>query len=232
MVGKIARDLAHGDLCRLIEREAVDARADGREIDRMTVVFARKAQAVAVAVGQQLRLAVQESPEFVDAWFELARLLEAGDLPSACRRLMVCACEDVGLAYPQIIPIVKAAVDAANMLGLPEARIPLADAVILVATSPKSNTGEAAIDRALADVRAGRSGPIPRQLQNKHYDGADAAVKGQHYQYAHDFANHWVDQQYLPDAIRDRQYYQFGDNKNEQAAAAYWQRIKGDKFKK
>ena len=162
----------------------------------------------------------------------LARLLEAGDLPSACRRLMVCACEDVGLAYPQIIPIVKAAVDAANMLGLPEARIPLADAVILVATSPKSNTGEAAIDRALADVRAGRSGPIPRQLQNKHYDGADAAVKGQHYQYAHDFANHWVDQQYLPDAIRDRQYYQFGDNKSEQAAAAYWQRIKGDKFKK
>ena len=162
----------------------------------------------------------------------LARLLEAGDLPSACRRLMVCACEDVGLAYPQIIPIVKAAVDAANMLGLPEARIPLADAVILVATSPKSNTGEAAIDRALADVRAGRSGPIPRQLQNKHYDGADAAVKGQHYQYAHDFANHWVDQQYLPDPIRDRQYYQFGDNKNEQAAAAYWQRIKGDKFKK
>ena len=145
---------------------------------------------------------------------------------------MVCACEDVGLAYPQIIPIVKAAVDAANMLGLPEARIPLADAVILVATSPKSNTGEAAIDRALADVRAGRSGPIPRQLQNKHYDGADAAVKGQHYQYAHDFANHWVDQQYLPDAIRDRQYYQFGDNKNEQAAAAYWQRIKGDKFQK
>ena len=97
----------------------------------------------------------------------LARLLEAGDLPSACRRLMVCACEDVGLAYPQIIPIVKAAVDAANMLGLPEARIPLADAVILVATSPKSNTGEAAIDRALADVRAGRSGPIPRQLQTK-----------------------------------------------------------------
>ena len=93
---------------------------------------------------------------------------------------MVCACEDVGLAYPQIIPIVKAAVDAANMLGLPEARIPLADAVILGATSPKSNTGEAAIDRALADVRAGRSGPIPRQLQNKHYDGADAAGKGVH----------------------------------------------------
>ena len=158
----------------------------------------------------------------------LARLLEAGDLPSACRRLMVCACEDVGLAYPQIIPIVKAAVDAANMLGLPEARIPLADAVILVATSPKSNTGEAAIDRALADVRAGRSGPIPRQLQNKHYDGADAAVKGQHYQYAHDFANHWVDQQYLPDVLKDTKYYTFGDNKTEQAARAYWAKIKGE----
>ena len=124
----------------------------------------------------------------------LARLLEAGDLPSACRRLMVCACEDVGLAYPQIIPIVKAAVDAANMLGLPEARIPLADAVILVSTSPKSNSGEVAIDAALADVRAGRTGPVPRQLQNKHYDGADALVKGQNYKYAQDYKNHWVAQ--------------------------------------
>ena len=158
----------------------------------------------------------------------LARLLEAGDLPSACRRLMVCACEDVGLAYPQIIPIVKAAVDAANMVGLPEARIPLADAVILVATSPKSNSGEAAIDRALADVRAGRTGPVPRQLQNKHFDGEDALVKGQDYKYAHDFENHWVDQQYLPDAIRDAKYYIFGDNRTEQAARAYWARIKGE----
>ena len=114
----------------------------------------------------------------------LARLLEAGDLPSACRRLMVCACEDVGLAYPQIIPIVKAAVDAANMVGLPEARLPLADAVILVATSPKSNSAHDAINAAIADVQAGRTGPIPRQLQNKHYDGEDALVKGQNYKYA------------------------------------------------
>lgn len=156
----------------------------------------------------------------------LARLLEAGDLPSACRRLMVCACEDVGLAYPQIIPIVKAAVDAANMLGLPEARIPLADAVILVSTSPKSNSGEAAIDAALADVRAGRTGPVPRQLQNKHYDGADALVKGQNYKYAQDYKNHWVAQQYLPDAIKDAHYYTYGDNRTEQAAKAYWDRIK------
>ena len=157
----------------------------------------------------------------------LARLLEAGDLPSACRRLMVCACEDVGLAYPQIIPIVKAAVDAANMVGLPEARIPLADAVILVSTSPKSNSGEAAIDAALADVRAGRTGPVPRQLQNKHYDGADALVKGQNYKYAQEYKNHWVAQQYLPDAIKDAKYYTYGDNRTEQAAKAYWDKIKG-----
>ncbi len=157
----------------------------------------------------------------------LARLLEAGDLPSACRRLMVCACEDVGLAWPQIIPIVKAAVDIANAVGLPEAQLPLADAVILVATAPKSNSGCLAIEAAAADVKAGRSGPIPRQLQNKHYDGADAAVKGQHYKYAHSYQNHWVEQQYLPDAIKDVRYYHPGDNKNEQAFAEYWKKIKG-----
>lgn len=157
----------------------------------------------------------------------LARLLEAGDLPSACRRLMVTACEDVGLAWPQIIPIVKAAVDAANMLGLPEARLPLADAVVLVATAPKSNTAHDAINAAMADVQAGKGGPIPRQLQNKHYDGEDAAVKGQHYKYTHDWPNHWVYQQYLPDALKDKTYYHFGDNKTEQAAAQYWKRVKG-----
>lgn len=159
----------------------------------------------------------------------LARLLEAGDLPSACRRLMVCASEDVGLAYPQIIPIVKAAVDAAMMLGLPEARIPLADAVILVATSPKSNSGYNAINAATADVKAGRTGPVPRQLQNMHYDGEDNPNKGQFYKYAHEYENHWVDQQYLPDAIKSRRYYEFGDNKNERAAAEYWARIKKKK---
>lgn len=159
----------------------------------------------------------------------LARLLEAGDLPSACRRLMVCASEDVGLAYPQIIPIVKAAVDAAMMLGLPEARIPLADAVILVATSPKSNSAYSAINAATADMKAGRTGPVPRQLQNMHYDGEDNPNKGQFYKYAHEYENHWVDQQYLPDAIKNRRYYEFGDNKNERAAAEYWARIKKKK---
>ena len=156
----------------------------------------------------------------------LARLLEAGDLPSACRRLVVCACEDVGLAYPQIIPIVKSAVDIAMMVGLPEARIPLADAVILVATAPKSNSGEAAIDMALADVRSGNYGPVPRQLQNKHFDGDDAEVKGQFYVYPHDYDNHWTYQQYLPDKLKDKQYYTYGANKNEQAFKAYWDKIK------
>ena len=158
----------------------------------------------------------------------LARLLEAGDLPSACRRLMVCACEDVGLAYPQIIPIVKAAVDIANAVGLPEARLALADAVVLVATSPKSNSAHDAINAAIADVQAGRTGPIPRQLQNKHYDGEDALVKGQNYKYAHDYPNHWVEQQYLPDVLKNTKYYTFGENKNEQASRAYWARIKGE----
>ena len=159
----------------------------------------------------------------------LARLLQAGDLPSACRRLMVCACEDVGLAYPQIIPIVKAAVDAAMMVGLPEARIPLADAVILVASAPKSNAGEAAIDAAMADVQQGICGSVPRNLQNKHFDGEDAAVKGQFYVYPHSFENHWVRQQYLPDAIKNKKYYVPGENKNEQAFKAYWDKIKGKK---
>ena len=156
----------------------------------------------------------------------LARILAANDLPSACRRLMVCACEDVGLANPQIIPIVKAAVDAAMMVGLPEARIPLADAVILVAQSPKSNSAYNAINSAMADVEAGKGGGFPRQLQNKHFDGEDAAVKGQFYLYPHDYECHWVQQQYMPDGLRGRTYYVPGDNKNEQAYKAYWDKIK------
>ena len=156
----------------------------------------------------------------------LARLLEGGDLPSACRRLMVCACEDVGLAYPMIIPIVKAAVDAAMQVGLPEACLPLADAVVLVATAPKSNSAHNAVLAAMEDVRQGRSGPIPRQLQNKHFDGEDSQRKGQFYLYPHDFPDHWTQQQYLPDILKDTVYYIPGDNKNEQAFAAYWNKIK------
>lgn len=156
----------------------------------------------------------------------LARLLSAGDLASACRRLMVCACEDVGLAWPQIIPIVKACVDSAQMVGLPEAQIPLADAVILVSQAPKSNSGEAAIMAAMEDVRKGKIGSIPRQLQNKHYDSAEVEKKGQFYLYPHNFENHWVEQQYLPDVLKGARYYEYGDNKSEQSFKAYWDKIK------
>lgn len=158
-----------------------------------------------------------------------ARLIEAGDIISLSRRLLVIACEDVGLAYPQAITIVKSCVDAAMQLGLPEARIPLAEAVILLATSPKSNSAYLAMDSALQDVRRGGALDFPRHLQNKHFDGEDAEIKGQHYLYPHDFPNHWVDQQYLPDAIKKRVYYKFGDNKNEQLAKQYWDKIKNVK---
>lgn len=156
----------------------------------------------------------------------LARLLEAGDLISACRRLMVIACEDVGLAYPQVIPIVKACVDAANMLGLPEARIPLGDAAVLMATAPKSNSAHIALDEAMADVRTGKTGDYPRHLQNKHADSA-GMEREQGYLYPHDFPNHYVKQQYLPDRLKGVHYYVYGENKTEQAARRYWDEIKG-----
>ena len=155
-----------------------------------------------------------------------ARLLEAGDLLPLCRRLLCIANEDIALAYPMIIPIVKAAVDTALQLGVPEARLPIANAVILMATAPKSNSSVLAIDAAAADVRAGLSGDFPRALQNVHFDGADAAVRGQHYLYPHDYPNHWIQQQYLPDTLADRIYYEYGENKQEQAAKAYWDKIK------
>ncbi len=160
------------------------------------------------------------------AIYYLARLLDAGDLMSACRRLLVCACEDVGLAYPQIMPIVKSCVDIALQVGLPEARLPLADAVIMVALAPKSNSGHDAINAAMHDVQMGKGGPIPRQLQNMHYDGEDNLNKGQHYLYPHDFPNHYTYQQYLPDALKNVKYYEYGDNKVEQAYKAYWDKIK------
>lgn len=158
----------------------------------------------------------------------LARLLEAGDMPSAIRRLLVCACEDVGLAYPNIIPIVKSACDIALQVGMPEARIPLGDAVVLVATSPKSNTAYLALDEALEDVRSGNYGKIPRTLQNKHFDGEDNENPGQFYKYPHDYPNRWVSQQYLPDAIKDKKYYTFGENKTETASKEYWKKVKGE----
>ena len=154
-----------------------------------------------------------------------ARLLEAGDLISICRRLLVIAAEDIGLAYPSAIPIVKACVDSAVQLGLPEARVPIADAVVLLATAPKSNSAYMAMNMAIEDIKNGITGDFPRCLQNKHFDGADAEVKGQHYLYPHDYPNHYVRQQYLPDELKDRVYYEFGDNKLEQAALMYRKKI-------
>lgn len=155
----------------------------------------------------------------------LARLLEAGQMQSACRRLMVIAAEDVGLAYPQIIPIVNACVDMALKLGMPEARIPLGDAAVLMATSPKSNSGHIALDAAIADVRKGLGGDFPRHLQNVHAD-TYTMEREQGYLYPHDFPNHWVQQQYLPDGLVGKRYYEYGPNKLEQAAKQYWDSIK------
>lgn len=156
----------------------------------------------------------------------LARLLEAGQLQSACRRLMVIAAEDVGLAYPQILPTVKSCVDMALMLGMPEARIPLADAAVLMATSPKSNSAHLAYDAAAEDVRRGKGGDFPRHLQNVHAD-TYTMEREQGYLYPHDYPNHWVAQQYLPDGLKDAKYYVYGPNKMEQAAKQYWDAVKG-----
>ena len=155
----------------------------------------------------------------------LARLLEAGQMQAACRRLMVIAAEDVGLAFPQIIPIVNACVDMALKLGMPEARIPLGDAAILMATSPKSNSGHIALDAALADVRKGRGRSFPRHLQNMHADSY-TMEREQGYQYPHDYPNHWIRQQYLPDDLVGTTYYEYGPNKLEQAAKHYWDAVK------
>ena len=156
----------------------------------------------------------------------LARLLEAGDLITAIRRLLCSASEDVGMAYPQAALIVKACVDNALQLGLPEARLPLAQAAVLLATAPKSNSVYQGIAAAQADVRAGKTGDYPRHLQNVHADSA-GMEREQGYLYPHDFPNHWVKQQYLPDVLAGTQYYIYGANKTEQAAKRYWDEIKG-----
>ena len=157
----------------------------------------------------------------------LARLLEGGDLLSPIRRLLVIACEDIGLAYPQAITVVKSCCDAALQLGLPEARIPLAEAVIFLATCPKSNSAICAIDDALKDVRQGKHGDIPAHLKDTHYGGAKKMGRGLTYQYPHSYPQHYVAQQYLPDSLRNKQYYQFGENKVEQACRRYWDEVKG-----
>lgn len=162
------------------------------------------------------------------ALFYLARLLAGGDLPGVCRRLLVTAAEDVGLAYPSALTFCKAAVDTALQVGLPEARIPLADAVILVATAPKSNSGILAIEQAWQDVEQGLGVEVPPHLRDAHYAGAEKLGRGLTYRYPHSFPNHYVKQAYLPADLKNRVYYHPGDNKLEQATRAYWDRIKDE----
>ncbi len=156
----------------------------------------------------------------------LARLLSAGDMQSVCRRLMVIAAEDIGLAYPSAITIVKSCVDCALQLGLPEAQLPLGEAVILLATAPKSNSASQAIWNAMADIETKDVGDIPKHLKDAHYEGAKAFGNGISYKYPHSFENHYVKQQYLPDAIKNVRYYEYGNNKTEQMSKAYWNKIK------
>ena len=151
------------------------------------------------------------------AVFYLAKILEGGDLISACRRLQVIASEDIGLAYPMAAAIVKACVDSARELGLPEARIPLANAALMLATAPKSNSAESAVDRAMADISAGKGQNVPSHLRSPKFEG---------YKYPHAFPDHWIDQQYLPDDLKNARYYEYGPNKTEQAAKQYWDKIK------
>lgn len=160
------------------------------------------------------------------AVYYLGRLLVAGDLLSPCRRLLVIAAEDIGLAYPQGIVVTKACVDAALQLGLPEARLPLAEAAVLLATAPKSNSAHNAIIAAMADIQNGEVGEIPRHLKNVHADSAGSA-RPDAYKYPHNYPNHYVKQRYLPEAMGDKTYYEYGPNKTEQAAKRYWDDIKG-----
>lgn len=160
------------------------------------------------------------------AVYYLGRLLVAGDLISPCRRLLCTAAEDVGLAYPQAIMITKACVDAALQLGLPEAKLPLAEAAVLLATAPKSNSACMAIDAAMGDIQRGAVGEIPRHLKNVHADSA-GAEKAAAYKYPHNYANHYVKQRYLPETLGEKRYYEYGPNKTEQAARRYWDDIKG-----
>ena len=160
------------------------------------------------------------------AIFYLAKMLEAGDLIAVCRRILCSVNEDVGLAYPNLIPIIKSCVDIALQVGMPEAKLPLSNAVILIATAPKSNSAYLAYDKALSDIQMGKGTSVPRTLQNTHFDGDDAKEKGQHYKYPHDYKNHYVKQQYLPDDVKDAHYYAYGNNKFEQALKEYWDKIK------
>ena len=227
-----------GDVRKALNAVEALFAAHARDLDRVTLTLA-EARALSQRSAMRYDRAGDDHYDILSALHKsirgsdpdaglhyLARLIEAGDLISACRRILCACCEDVGLAYPQAIPIVKACVDTALQLGLPEARLPLADAVILLCTAPKSNSGVLGIDAALADVRAGRTGDYPRHLQNVHADSS-GQEREQGYRYPHDYPHHYVAQQYLPDELVGRTYYRYGENKTEQAARRYWEEIKG-----
>lgn len=163
--------------------------------------------------------------------YYLAKLLETGELHSICRRLLICACEDVGLAYPSIIPTIKSLTDIALQVGLPEARIPLANAVIITALSPKSNSAYKAINSAIQDIKSGKNYDIPRHLKNAHCDSTlESKINLKNYLYPHDYKNHWVNQQYLPDEIKNKKYYYPQNNKNESAFKQYWEKATKNEF--
>ena len=223
--GDVRRSLNMLELCRMLGADISDQTVE-EILEGNSVRYDREGDQHYDIVSAYQKSMRGSDPDA--AVYYLGRLLAAGDLPSACRRLLVCANEDVGLAYPQIIPIVKSAVDTALMVGLPEARIPLANAVILVANAPKSISAYNAINSAMEDIEKGLIGDIPRQLQNKHFDGEDAKVKGQNYKYPHSYVGHYVNQQYLPDILKNKKYYEFGDNKLEQSYKEYWKKIKGE----
>lgn len=225
-----------GDVRKAVNSMEMCCRALGTKEDNITIELARQAsQKSSMRYDRDgdchydILSAFQKSIRGSDenaALHYLARLVEAQDLPSICRRLLVIACEDIGLAYPSAITVTKSCVDAAMMLGFPEARIPLAQAVILLATAPKSNSAIMAIDAALSDIADGKTLSIPADLQDAHFGGAQNLGHGLHYKYPHSFPGHYVKQQYLPDEIKDAVYYTHGDNKNEQIAKAYWDKIK------
>ena len=205
-------------------KKAIDIELVNQLIDKANIAYDRSEDKHFDTLSAFMKSLRGSDPDA--AIFYLAKLLKTGDIIAAGRRLLCSATEDVGLAYPQIIPIVKACVDSAFQLGLPEARLPLANATILIATAPKSNAACLAIDKAMMDIDQGKGATIPRQLQNTHFDGEDAKVKGQHYLYPHDYENHYVKQQYLPDDLKKAKYYVYQDNKYEQALKDYWDKIK------
>ena len=208
------------------EGKAVVSLADAREVSRRSSMhYDRDGDQHFDAVSALMKSLRGSDPDA--ALHYLARTLAAGDLAGACRRILCSASEDIGLAYPQAVPIVKACVDTALQLGLPEARLPLAEAVILLATAPKSNSVVTAIDAAWADVEKGKAGTVPREMQNVHADGT-GFERDQGYKYPHDYPGHWVKQQYMPDGLAGTKYYEYGDNKAEQAAKRYWEAIKGE----